>query len=259
MVYENILVQFYEKICVVKINRPESLNALNEQTYKEISECFLELEKNSDIDVILLTGEGRSFVAGADIAFMKDLTTKAAKEFGILGTNAFNVVENINKVVIGVINGFALGGGCELAMACDIRLASDKAKLGQPEVALGITPGSGGTQRLPRLVGLAKAKELIYTGSIIDAYEAEKIGLVNRVIEHDKLMDLAFDMAKKISSNAKLAVQYSKEAINKGSQVDEATSMFIESSLFGLCFSTEDQKEGMNAFLEKRKPNFTNK
>ncbi|MGL4788539.1 enoyl-CoA hydratase-related protein [Cetobacterium sp.] len=259
MVFENILVQFHEKICVVKINRPESLNALNEKTYKEISECFLELEKNSDVDVILLTGEGRSFVAGADISFMKDLTTKAAKEFGILGTNAFNAVENINKVVIGVINGFALGGGCELAMACDIRLASDKAKLGQPEVALGITPGSGGTQRLPRLVGVAKAKELIYTGSIIDAYEAEKIGLVNKVIEHDKLMDSAFEMAKKISSNAKLAVQYSKEAINKGIQVDEATSMFIESSLFGLCFSTADQKEGMAAFLEKRKPNFTNK
>lgn len=135
------------------------------------------------LDVILLTGEGRSFVAGVDISFMKNLTVKEAKEFGILGTNAFNAVENINKVVIAVINGFALGGGCELAISCNIRIASDKAKFGQPEVTLGITPGSGGTQRLPRLVGLTKAKELIYTGNIIDAYDAKSIGLVNQVIE----------------------------------------------------------------------------
>lgn len=259
MVFKNLLTEIHGKICIVKINRPESLNALNEETYKEIHQCFSQLEKNDVIDVILLTGEGRSFVAGADISFMKDLSTKEAKEFGILGTNAFNAVENINKVVIAVINGFALGGGCELAMSCDIRIASDKAKLGQPEVTLGITPGSGGTQRLPRLVGLAKAKELIYTGNIIDAQEAKSIGLVNQVIEHDKLMEYALNMANKISSNAKLAVQYSKEAINKGIQVDETTSMFIESSLFGLCFSTEDQKEGMSAFLEKRKANFINK
>ncbi|MGL5057315.1 MAG: enoyl-CoA hydratase-related protein [Fusobacteriaceae bacterium] len=259
MLFKNLLVEFHEKVCIVKINRPEFLNALNEETYKEIHNCFVDLEKNNTIDVILLTGEGRSFVAGADISFMKNLTTKEAKEFGILGTTAFNAVENINKVVIGVINGFALGGGCELAMACDIRFASNRAKFGQPEVTLGITPGSGGTQRLPRLVGLAKAKELIYTGSIIEAEEAEKIGLVNKIIEHDSLMNYAFQIAKKISSNSTTAVQYSKEAINKGTQVDEATSMFIESSLFGLCFSTDDQKEGMNAFLEKRKPIFTNK
>ncbi|MGL5053744.1 MAG: enoyl-CoA hydratase-related protein [Fusobacteriaceae bacterium] len=259
MLFKNLLVEFHEKVCVVKINRPDFLNSLNEETYKEIHSCFMDLENNNTIDVIILTGEGRSFVAGADISFMKNLTTKEAKEFGVLGTTAFNVVENMNKVVIGVINGFALGGGCELAMACDIRFASNHAKFGQPEVTLGITPGSGGTQRLPRLVGLAKAKELIYTGSIIEAEEAEKIGLVNKVIEHDNLMEYAFQIAKKISSNSKTAVQYSKEAINKGSQVDEATSMFIESSLFGLCFSTADQKEGMSAFLEKRKPIFTNK
>ncbi|WP_448821663.1 enoyl-CoA hydratase-related protein [Cetobacterium sp.] len=259
MVFKNLLIETYGKICIVKINRPESLNALNKEIYKEIYQCFSQLEKNNEIDVILLTGEGRSFVAGADISFMKNLTVKEAKEFGILGTNAFNAVENINKVVIAVINGFALGGGCELAMSCDIRIASDKAKFGQPEVTLGITPGSGGTQRLPRLVGLAKAKELIYTGDIIDAYEAKSIGLVNQVIEHNQLMEYALNIANKISSNAKLAVQYSKEAINKGVQVDETTAMFIESSLFALCFSSEDQKEGMSAFLEKRKANFINK
>ncbi|MEG0070093.1 enoyl-CoA hydratase-related protein [Cetobacterium sp.] len=258
MVFKNLLTSIDNRICTVKINRPEALNALNEETYKEIHECFTNLEKNDDIDVIILTGEGRAFVAGADISFMKDLDTKHAKDFGILGTNAFNAVENINKVVIAVINGFALGGGCELAMACDIRIASDKAKLGQPEVTLGITPGSGGTQRLPRIVGVAKAKELIYTGNIIGADEALSIGLVNQVVPHENLMEYALNMAKKISSNAKLAVQYSKEAIDKGLQVDEATSMFIESSLFGLCFSTKDQKEGMTAFLEKRKAQFTN-
>lgn len=183
MVFKNLLIETYGKICIVKINRPESLNALNEEIYKEIYQCFSQLEKNNEIDVILLTGEGRSFVAGVDISFMKNLTVKEAKEFGILGTNAFNAVENINKVVIAVINGFALGGGCELAISCNIRIASDKAKFGQPEVTLGITPGSGGTQRLPRLVGLTKAKELIYTGNIIDAYDAKSIGLVNQVIE----------------------------------------------------------------------------
>ncbi|MGL4947006.1 MAG: enoyl-CoA hydratase-related protein [Cetobacterium sp.] len=256
MIFKNILVQFRDDICTVKINRPESLNALNEDTYKEILECFLNLRENEDISVIFLTGEGRSFVAGADIGFMKNLTVKEAKEFGNFGTKAFNAVESINKPVIAVINGFALGGGCELAMACDIRISSQKAKFGQPEVGLGVIPGSGGTQRLPRLVGVSKAKELIYTGAIIDAEEAYRIGLVNKVVEHDKLWEVAYEMAQTIASNSKEAVRYSKEAIDKGIQVDETTSMFIESSLFGLCFSNSDQKEGMSAFLEKRKPNF---
>lgn len=259
MEFNNLLVEKNGSICTVKVNRPKYLNALNEETYKEIHKCFIELEKDDSIKVIILTGEGKAFVAGADISFMKDLDSKGGKDFGVLGTAAFNAVENINKVVIAAINGYALGGGCELAMACDIRIASNYAKLGQPEVSLGITPGSGGTQRLPRIVGVGKAKELIYTGEIIDAQEAHRIGLVNKVVEAEELMNATMKLAEKISSNAVMAVRYSKEAIDKGLQVDKETGMYIESSLFALCFSTEDQKEGMGAFLEKRKSNFKDK
>lgn len=259
MKFNNLIVEKNNSICTVKINRPKYLNALNEETYKEIYECFLQLEKDDSIKVIILTGEGKAFVAGADISYMKDLDSRKGKEFGYLGTAAFSAVENINKVVIAAINGYALGGGCELAMACDIRIASNFAKLGQPEVSLGITPGSGGTQRLPRIVGVGKAKELIYTGDIIDAQEALRIGLVNKVVDSEELISETLKLAEKISSNAVMAVRYSKEAIDKGLQSDKETGMSIESNLFALCFSTEDQKEGMSAFLEKRKSNFKDK
>ena len=257
--YKNLIIEINDKICIVKINRPKALNALNVETTVEIYHCFKELENNDNIDVIIITGEGKSFVAGADISYMKNLNAVEAKEFGLSGINAFNAIENSKKIVIAALNGFTLGGGCELAMACDIRIASTKAKLGQPEVTLGITPGFGGTQRLPRLVGVAKAKELIYTGNIIDAQEAERIGLVNKVVEPEILMEEVLGMAHKILENAKFAVRYSKEAIDKGLQVDKNTGMYIESSLFGLCFSTYDQKEGMVSFLEKRKATFKNK
>lgn len=255
-VYENIAVEINENICTVKMNRPKILNSLNSKTLEEIYEIFADINNDNDIDVVILTGEGKAFVAGSDIAYMKDLDAVMAKDFSSLAAKAFKEIEDSKKVVIAAVNGFALGGGCELAMACDIRIASAKAKLGQPEVTLGITPGHGGTQRLSRLVGIAKAKELIFTGKVIKADEAEKIGLVNKVVEPEALMEEVEKLAKVIANNAQLAVRYSKEAIQLGAQTDINTGIDIESSLFGLCFSTKDQKEGMSAFVEKREAKF---
>lgn len=251
--YKNLIVSYTDNICLVKINRPESLNALNSETCNDLYNCFNDLDKNKEVSVVVITGEGKSFVAGADISEMNNFNPVEAKDFGLVGVKAFNAIENCKKVVIAAINGYALGGGCELAMACDIRIGSTSAKLGQPEVTLGITPGFGGTQRLPRLIGVAKAKELIYTGDIIDAEKAYEIGLLNKVVDKEALIDEAFKMAQKVSKNAKEAVQLSKEAIDKGIQTDKETSMSIENNLFGLCFSTEDQKNRMSKFLEKNK------
>ena len=207
-----------------------------------------------------MTGAGeKAFVAGADITEMKDLNTMEGRKFSILGNKVFRRLENLEKPVIAAVNGFALGGGCELAMACDIRLASEKAKFGQPETGLGITPGFGGTQRLPRLVGTGMAKELIYTGKIIKADEALRIGLVNRVVEVDKLMEEAKNLAETIAANAPIAVKLSKTAINRGVQCDIDTALMYEAEAFGECFSTADQKEGMTAFVERRDKNFQNK
>jgi enoyl-CoA hydratase len=188
---------------------------------------------------------------------MSAMTAQEGKAFGRLGADVFRKIEMMPQPVIAAVNGFALGGGCELAMACDIRIASSKAKFGQPEVGLGITPGFSGTQRLPRLVGLGKAKELIYTAAVIPADEACRIGLVNRVVEPGALMDEALALAATIASKARLAVRYAKEAINRGIETDIETGIDMETSLFGLCFATHDQKEGMAAFLQKRKPDFT--
>ena len=209
-----------------------------------------------ETDVVILTGEGRSFVAGADIAEMSVMKAEEGRRFGELGAAVFRKIELMAKPVIAAVNGFALGGGCELAMACDIRIASAKAKFGQPEVGLGITPGFSGTQRLPRLVGLGKAKELIYTAAVIHAEEACRIGLVNKVVESEELMNECMAMAKTIAAKAPLAVRYAKEAINRGVETDMDTGIVIENGLFGLCFATTDQKEGMEAFLWKRKPEF---
>ena len=210
--------------------------------------------------MVILTGAGRSFVAGADIGEMKPLTAVEGKAWGNAGNDVFLKVENCTKPVIAAINGFALGGGCELAMACDIRLASEKAKFGQPEVGLGITPGFGGTQRLARIVGTGRAMELIFTAKTIDAAQAEKIGLVNAVCAPEELMDKAMEMAEMIAAQAQVAVRESKRCIRKGIQTDINTGLAFEAEAFGLCFSTEDQKEGMSAFLEKRKEkHFTGK
>lgn len=257
MDYQKLIVERQGRLGVVRINHPEALNALDTLVLRELGQAFDAFAADAGIDVVVLTGEGRAFVAGADIAEMSAMTAAEGKAFGRLGADVFRKIELLPQPVIAAVNGFALGGGCELAMACDIRIASAKAKFGQPEVGLGITPGFSGTQRLPRLVGLGKAKELIYTAAVIPADEALRIGLVNKVVAPEALMDEALALAATIASKARLAVRYAKEAINRGIETDIETGIAVEASLFGLCFATADQKEGMAAFLQKRKPDFT--
>ena len=257
MAYKYLLLEKEDGIGILYINRPEAMNALNTGVLEEIIEAAGEISRDDEIQVLIITGAGdKSFVAGADIKEMHGLTAVEGREFGYTGQAAFRAIEKLEKPVIAAVNGFALGGGCELAMAADIRLASDKAKFGQPEVGLGITPGFGGTQRLPRLVGEGRAMELILTANTINAEEAYRIGLVNHIYPAENLLDEARKMARKIMSNAPLAVKYSKSAINKGLQTDIDTGMAIEADLFGICFSTEDQKAGMGAFLNKEKASF---
>jgi enoyl-CoA hydratase len=259
MNYNNIILEKEGSLAIVKINRPKALNALNSETLKELDNVIDTIANDSELYVVVLTGEGKAFVAGADISEMKDLNPIEGRNFGMLGNKVFRKLENLDKPVIAAINGFALGGGCELSMACDMRIASTKAKFGQPEVGLGITPGFGGTQRLSRLVGEGMAKQLIYTGDIITAEEALRIGLVNKVVEPEALLDEAKAIASKISKNAPIAVKLCKAAINKGMQMDIDNAIMYEAEVFGLCFSTEDQKEGMTAFVEKRDKDFKNK
>lgn len=259
MVYENLTIIKTGRVATLTINRPEALNALNSKVLEELTHAVDMIAKDEEIFVLIVTGEGRAFVAGADISEMVGLNPQGARVFAMKGLEAFRKLELMDKPTIAAVNGFALGGGCELSMACDIRIASSKAKFGQPEVSLGVTPGFGGTNRLARLVGPSKAKELIFTGDVIDAVEAQKIGLVNHVTEPDKLMESAAEMAEKIASKAQLAVRYSKEAINRSFEVDIETGMELEKNLFSLCFATQDQKEGMDAFLSKRKPEFKTK
>lgn len=256
MKYQKLIIEKQENICIVKINNPEALNALSSALLTELGQAFDGIAADDETDVVILTGEGRAFVAGADILEMHVLNAVEGKRFGTLGASVFRKIELLEKPVIAAVNGFALGGGCELAMACDIRIASVKAKFGQPEVGLGIIPGFSGTQRLPRIVGQGKAKELIYTAAVIDGAEALRIGLVNKLTSPEELMEECMSMAKTIASKAQLAVRYAKEAINRGVETDIETGLSIETDLFGLCFSTEDQYEGMNAFLFKRKPEF---
>ena len=212
-----------------------------------------------EIYVMILTGAGRSFVAGADIGEMKGFSSIDGKKFGVHGGGVFLKLENMAKPVIAAVNGFALGGGCELSMACDIRLASEKAKFGQPEVGLGITPGFAGTQRLPRIVGVSKAMELILTAKTIKADEAKAIGLVNEVCAPEALMDAALEMARSFTKNAPIAVKYAKACIDRGMQMDLDDGIALENEMFAMCYATEDQKEGMTAFLEKRSATFHNK
>lgn len=254
---ENIILQVEGSLAEITINRPKALNALNSDTLKELGSVIEDLANRSDVKVVIITGSGeKAFIAGADISEMKDLNAIEGRQFGRLGQKVFSAIENMPQVVIAAINGFALGGGCELAMACDIRLASDKAKFGQPEVSLGITPGFAGTQRLPRLVGRGIAKELIYTGDTIDAAEAYRIGLVNKVYSPEELLTKAREMANKILKKGTVAVSLCKSAINNGMNMDTESSYNYEAEVFGLCFATQDQKEGMTAFVEKRKADF---
>lgn len=256
MDYNNLIIELNDGIMTVKISRPDALNALNTNMLSEINELIDSIERSSDVRAVIFTGDGKAFVAGADISEMKNKDSEKGRSFSQLGNEIFRKIELLEKPVIAAVNGFALGGGCELAMACDIRIASEKAKFGQPEVGLGIIPGFGGTQRMPRLVGAAKAKELIFTGRIINSNEAEKIGLVNTVVSHDELMLKAIEIVKTIIKNSSLAVGYSKSAINRGIETDIETGMLTEQNIFGLCFAHEDQKEGMEAFLEKRSAEF---
>ncbi|ACD22262.1 short-chain-enoyl-CoA hydratase [Clostridium botulinum] len=260
MELKNVILEKEGHLAIVTINRPKALNALNSETLKDLDTVLENLENDSNIYAVILTGAGeKSFVAGADISEMKDLNEEQGREFGELGNKVFLRLENLDKPVIAAISGFALGGGCELSMSCDIRIASEKAKFGQPEAGLGITPGFGGTQRLARIVGLGKAKEMIYTCDIIKAEEAYRIGLVNKVVSLESLMDEAKAMANKIIANAPIAVKLCKDAINRGMQVDIDKAVLIEAEDFGKCFSSEDQTEGMTAFLERREKNFQNK
>lgn len=247
-----------ENIGIVRIDRPEAMNALNEEVLAELSSALEEAAADPEIKAIIITGEGKAFVAGADIARMQGLNEQTGRDFGRMGQQVFRRIETMDKAVIAAVNGFALGGGCELAMACDIRIAAERAKFGQPEVSLGITPGYSGTQRLPRLVGKGRAMELILTGNIITAETAASIGLVNQVVPQENLLEAALAMARKIAGNAPLAVSYSKKAIREGMETaDMDEAILVEAELFAKCFASSDQKEGMAAFLEKRKPEFT--
>ena len=243
-------------IGILTMNRPEALNALNDQVLRDLDAALDAVEANDEILVVILTGAGRSFVAGADIGQMKDFTSVQAKKFGAYGNSVFLKLENFPKPVIAAVNGFALGGGCELALSCDIRIASEKAVFGQPEVTLGIIPCFGGTQRLPRLIGTGLAKEMIYTGKHIDAQTALRYGLVNRVVPAEALLDEAKALMDDILKVSPMAIKYAKLSINKGADMDLMNALEVEKDLVGLCFATEDKQVGMQAFLEKRKPNF---
>ena len=257
--YQYIHYEKNDEIAIVTIDRQEALNALNSAVITELEQVVTEMEKDDSIRAMILTGAGRSFVAGADIAEQYPLDINGGRRWGQRGSALFRRIEKLEFPTIAAVNGFALGGGCELAMSCDIILASEKAKFGQPEVGLGITPGFSGTQRLPRRVGAAKAKELIFSGKMIKADEAEKIGLVNAVYAPEDLMNGAIEMARSFTKNAPIAVKYSKACIDRGMQMDIDSGIACENELFAMCLATADQKEGMGAFLEKRSPVFQNK
>ena len=259
MMYQTIRYGKTDSIGIVTINRPEALNALNSTVISELEQLIGEVEQDKELRALILTGEGRSFVAGADIGEQCPLDLAGGRAWGQRGSALFRRIEKLEIPTIAAVNGFALGGGCEIAMSCDIILASEKAKFGQPEVGLGITPGFSGTQRLPRRVGIAKAKELIFSGKMIKADEAKEIGLVNAVFAPEALMDAAVEMAKSFIKNAPIAVKYSKACIDRGMQMDIDDGIALENEMFAMCFATADQKEGMTAFLEKRSAAFQNK
>ena len=260
MSYENLLVEVKDTIAVITLNRPQALNALNSAVLEDLDKAFSDIDQES-VRCVILTGSGeKSFVAGADIGEMSTLTKAQAEAFGKKGNDIFRKIETFPIPVIAAVNGFCLGGGCELSMCCDFRICSDNAVFGQPETGLGITPGFGGTQRLARLIGRGYAKQLMYAATNIKADEALRIGLVNQVVPQAELMDTVMKIAGKIAANAPIAVRACKEALNRGIETDTDAALVIEEKLFGECFETHDQVEGMTAFIEKRKEkNFTGK
>ena len=259
MDYKNLLFEQQGKIGILKINRPKVLNALNEEVLQEIDSLLDEVTSNKSLRILIITGEGRAFVAGADILAMSKMTQLEAREFVLFGQRVFDKIENLSIPVMAVVNGYALGGGCELAMSCDIRWASEKSKFGQPEVGLGLTPGFGGTQRLSRICGPSIAKELILSGITIDAKKALEIGLVTNVISAESLMEESLKFAEKIAAQSPIAVSLAKMAINKGYDSNFQTGSKYEAEIFTICMSHWQSKEGMNAFLEKRKPDWNRK
>ena len=260
MAYENLLYEKRDGIAFITFNRPKVLNALNRKTIEELHHALLDARDDAAVRVLILTGSGeKAFVAGADINELAQQTPVNGKEFSLYGQSVFHLFETIGKPSICAINGFALGGGCELALSCSIRLASKSAKLGQPEVKLGILPGYGGSQRLARLCGKGVAHELCLTGEMIIAEEAQRIGLVNHIYEPGELLPAAEAMAKKIIEKAPLAVKYCMEAVERGVEMPQEEGLFLEATLFGLCCATEDMREGTKAFLEKRPAKFQGK
>lgn len=260
MTKETLLIERNNNITRVTINRPDKLNALNAQAKKELKEVFEELKLDSTVDVVILTGAGeKAFVAGTDIKELTVLNAESGKEFSSGGQKVFDLIENLGKPVIAAVNGYALGGGCELALACHIRIASENAKFGQPEVNLAIIPGYGGTQRLGRLVGKGRALEMILTGDPIDAAEALRIGLVNKVVTSAQLLPICEALAEKIASKGQIAIRLALKAVNMTQETNLTDGQGLEASLFGLCCDSEDFHEGTKAFMEKRKPSFKNK
>lgn len=259
MEYKTILFKKQDNIAIITLNRPP-MNPLSSKVFKELGQAVDELKEDSSVKAVIITGAGeKAFAAGADITEMVNLSTTEMHEFCLTSLNALSKFEHLNKPTIAAINGLALGGGCELAMTCDFRLATENAKFGQPEINLGIIPGGGGTQRLPRLIGLARAKELLYLGDMIDAATAEKYGLINKVVAQANLMEEAVSLAQKLASKPAVAMRVLKNTINTGVEMDLTSAAIFEVNSFLLTFSSEDRLEGMKALLEKRKPHFNDK
>ncbi len=260
MSFETLLYEKRGGIACVTVNRPEKLNALNQKVMEELRNCFEVIQKDDEVRAVILTGAGeKAFVAGADINELALQTPIQGKETSLAGQRILDLMENLGKPVIAAVNGYAFGGGCELAMACTLRIASDNARLGQPEVKLGIIPGYAGTQRLPRLVGKGRALEMILSGEPLSAQEAYRIGLVNQVVAAKDLMAAAESLARKIMANSPVAVKLALEAVNRGMEMTHSDGEFLEATLFGLCCSTADMKEGTRAFMEKRPAKFAGK
>jgi enoyl-CoA hydratase len=258
MVLDNLLLERDGAVAIVTFNRPAVLNALNAQTIAELRHVLLELQADDGVRVVVLTGSGeKAFVAGADINELARQTPASGRDLARSGQAVIDLIETLGKPVIAAINGFALGGGCELAMACTLRIAAENARLGQPEINLGIIPGYGGTQRLPRLVGKGRALELLLTGAPVNAAEALRIGLVNRVVPAGELMTAVRSLASSLARQAPIAMRYILEAVNHGLEMPTADGLHLEATLFGLVAASDDMREGTRAFIEKRKPEFT--
>lgn len=257
MTYNNIIVEKKNSIATITMNRPQVLNALDNETIQELTSAVQDLETDPTVHVAILTGKDKAFIAGADIKQMQHMNSLQAQQFATKGHQLLHFIQASRIPYIAAVNGYALGGGCEVMMACDLIIASNTAKIGQPEINLGIHPGFGGTQRLPRIIGTLKAKELLLTGDTIDAQEALRIGLVNKIVEPEKLMEETEKIAQKIASKSGVQTSFIKKLVNTGINIDLASACDLEVALFSASFATQDQKEGMTAFLEKRKPSFT--